>query len=504
MHKQATRLFCLLFVLAYQSGSAQLLADCQDAKQQANREEWQNAIESYNKEIAAHPKDAESLAGRGLAHARQGDIKQAFADFSAAIDSDPNCAKAYSNRSRVYGWLGLIKPAKEDAQKALALMLPVPQDSDSLLSHASLLKCLGKNEEAQAELSKALLSYSKDEDLSSLLNAACAHYLLGQSKETIDCLIKAQTLAPKNIYINYLKAAAYKNAYQWNLAMDELNQHLASNPNNPIALNLRGDCAAAQANYKAAIADYTQAIKLAPSSASAFRSRGFALRILKDYPNAIEDFTSVINLDPTDVFSYAERSYSKCQLKQWASAIKDAQQANAIDPNYALAYRYKAQAQEKSGQFKEAIESLNESIKLQPKNPNGYYERGMCNQANKKYKNAIADFTEAIKLNPNDEITLCARATALVNDKQYESAIADCNQTLKLNVNCTNALLSRGIAYARSGQSKLALQDLDEAIRQLPDLQEAYRERALVYKLLGNEKLYQSDTNKSNALKSVD
>ncbi|MBL0186073.1 MAG: tetratricopeptide repeat protein [Candidatus Obscuribacter sp.] len=366
MHKQVTILLCLLSMLACQSGAAEPLTNTKRAKQHADCEEWQSAIEIYTKELAAHPKDAECLAGRGLAYARQGNLQQAFADFSYAIKCDPNCTEAYSNRSRVYEWLGLIGPARKDAEQALARVSTVTQDLDSIMRQAGLLNCVGKKIEAETEYNHALLLCSKDADLSALLDAACAHYQLEHLKDSLNCLTQAHNLSPKNAYIYYLRACVYKSLYQWTLATDELNQHLALIPNNPLALNLRGDCAAAQENYKTAIAFYTAATKIAPSFASAFRSRGFIYRILGEYPKAIEDFTTVIDLDSTDFFSFAERAYARCQLKEWALALKDAQQANSLNPNYAPVYRYKALAQGKLGFFTEAIDALNKYISLEP------------------------------------------------------------------------------------------------------------------------------------------
>lgn len=50
-------------------------------------------------------------------------------------------------------------------------------------------------------------------------------------------------------------------------------------------------------DYKGAIADYTQAIKLKPDYYKAYNNRGYAKLLLKDYVGAITDFTMTIKYD---------------------------------------------------------------------------------------------------------------------------------------------------------------------------------------------------------------
>lgn len=73
-------------------------------------------------------------------------------------------------------------------------------------------------------------------------------------------------------------------------------------------------------NYKGAIADYTEAIKLRPDYYKAYNNRGFAKMQIEDYTGAISDFTETIKYDNynTELSSMAlgNRGLSKLMLDQ--------------------------------------------------------------------------------------------------------------------------------------------------------------------------------------------
>jgi tetratricopeptide (TPR) repeat protein len=67
-----------------------------------------------------------------------------------------------------------------------------------------------------------------------------------------------------------------------------------------MAYNNRGNAYSDKGDYDRAIADYTQAIRLAPNVASRYYNRGLAYYSKKDYDRAIVDFNQAIRLDPNN------------------------------------------------------------------------------------------------------------------------------------------------------------------------------------------------------------
>lgn len=471
---------------------AETISSAQTGKHYENTANWRKAIESYNQELALSPRDAHCLARRGYAHARLGNFKQSFVDFSAAMEADSACPDAYSRRARVYTGLGFIQLAKQDAQKALTLIGDAPSEPNLLLEHAGLLYIVENKQVADLESKRVLDLCKTNKDSSTLLNLAGAHFNLGDFKDTVYYTTQALCLEPTNSYLHLIRGAACYQLRQYSMAVTDLNCHINNELIAPMALCARGDCYMAMGNYQKALADYELALKQAPNYVYALRMHGRAQHRLGRLTNAVDDFARSIALDPTDAYSYAERAYIYCQLKQGPQALKDAQQAIILKSDYAFAYRSKAWAYELQGQFEKAIEEYTRAIELAQNNSEGYYDRGLCYRSQKKYANAIADLTTAIKYSPDDAFAYCARGSALVSNHQYEQAIADCTRSLQLRERA-HPHLSRGIAYARLGKYKSAIKDFNEAIRQVHDYGEAYYERSLVYKALKMKTMAASD-----------
>lgn len=73
----------------------------------------------------------------------------------------------------------------------------------------------------------------------------------------------------------------------------------------------RGQLQYSKGNIKAAIAQYTAALKLDPEFIHAYVARGGALGVLEDYAAAIDDYTAAIDLDPELAGAYGGRGLAR-------------------------------------------------------------------------------------------------------------------------------------------------------------------------------------------------
>lgn len=86
-----------------------------------DKEDFNNAIASYDKAIELDPQDVYSYNNRGLSYLNLGNFNRAIADCNEAIELDPNFDKPYYIRAYAYEGLGQTNDAIQDFEKVLEL-----------------------------------------------------------------------------------------------------------------------------------------------------------------------------------------------------------------------------------------------------------------------------------------------------------------------------------------------------------------------------------------------
>ena len=164
-------------------------------------------------------------------------------------------------------------------------------------------------------------------------------------------------------------------------------------------------------NLDKAIADYTQAIKLAPQAAAAFRSRGILWRRVKAYDKAIADFSEAVRLNPRDPIVRVNRSNVSRDQGAYDKAIADLDEAIRLNPrsHLALANRahiWAASADPKFRDAKKAIESATKACELsQWKHAYSLSILAMAHAAGGDFATALKWLTKASEIN-NDPATM--------------------------------------------------------------------------------------------------
>lgn len=104
----------------------------------------------------------------------------------------------------------------------------------------------------------------------------------------------------------------------------------------------RGNAYVQFGNYEDAVNDFTQAIASDPNFSDAYYSRGHVLGRLGKHAQAIDDFTKALSLNPKNANAYADRGTAYGSLGQHAQAISDFTEAIALKPDFANAYYNRA------------------------------------------------------------------------------------------------------------------------------------------------------------------
>ena len=183
----------------------------------------------------------------------------------------------------------------------------------------------------------------------------------------------------------------------------------------------------------------------APKPRDTSNDRGVSALRNKDYEAAIACFSEAIRLNPNDAIAYGNRGFAYGKTGDYERAIADFTEAIRLKPDFALAYYDRADAYDNQGEYERAIDDYTEAIRLKPQMADAYNNRGSAYLVQDAYDRAIDDFTEAIRLDPEHAKAFVNRGAAHAEKDQYPLAIDDYTEAIRLNPNQAGAL--NGLAW---------------------------------------------------------
>lgn len=120
----------------------------------------------------------------------------------------------------------------------------------------------------------------------------------------------------------------------------------------------------AMEQYRPAIEDFTEAIRLKPDCVKAYLSRALALQSIGLYEDAIDDYNAVVHLREDSAEVYNRRGGAYYSLGQYTRAIEDYDQAIRLKPDFAEAYYNRSLAFQSAGNCKRAAEDQDQAVRL--------------------------------------------------------------------------------------------------------------------------------------------
>ena len=485
-----------------------VIAHCNRAVARVSLEDYESTLVDANFVIQLFPDSAEAFrlyTIRAAAKGVLGDTEGAIKDLDEVLTLKPDFAEAYALRSLAKIDSEAYQEAIENAEKAVQLN---STSEIAFASRSAAKRSLGKfnadhenKEEAQKWYHEAIEDARKAIKLKPKSNLP--YNTLGRAK---------QCLGESNAEKGNLEEA--KKLY--NAAIADHTKSLRIKPKSSSAYNGRGwakyllgqleteqgKTLKAHKYYQESVVDSDEAIRLAPKNSyyaySYYHTRGAAKAALGDYKKAIEDFNEAIRIKSTHILSYRDRAKAKEALGATDAAKADLQKITQIHIDLAKNCFQEGQAKYQQHEYKAALACFDKALMLNPKYAGAYSNRGMAksaigrsesrkrnrSQAQHHFQEAIADYTEAITQNP-----------------KYASAYN----------NRGNAKYRLGLSESDSGNSEKArehyqdaITDLDKAIQLNPKHVKAHNNRGKVKKALGQQAAAEADYKKAKALEAAD
>jgi CHAT domain-containing protein/lipoprotein NlpI len=253
-----------------------------------NHNDYQQAIEQFDRALEINPNFAEAYYLRGITHRQMDDTSKAVEDYTQALQIKPNLSEAHTSRASARSNIGDYKGAVEDYTQVLQ---------------------------------------SNPFDIEAYVNRGLVETRLGNNQAAIEDCTKALRLNPNyaSAYVN--RGLARSNIGDFNGALKDWTQAVENAPNDAQAYSNRCFVRAELGDPQGALEDCNQALQINPSFDQAYANRGFVRSQLGDYEGAIEDCNQSLQLNPDEPETYYHRATAHYHLGNRQAADKDLKQA---------------------------------------------------------------------------------------------------------------------------------------------------------------------------------
>jgi tetratricopeptide (TPR) repeat protein len=269
---------------------------------------------------------------RGNAYKSRKDYDHALADYTEAINLDPQNAHAYLNR----GWVYAVKndPAHSIADSTKSIEL----DPSNPLAYL--------NRGVAYRFQRNYVASIADYNEAFKLGADAAHS-----------------------YVD--RGLAYAGANEYDKALADYNEAMKRGPADAPTLWARGEAYRGLDKFDLAIADYNAALKHDSNYVNAYVGRGWAYRLKNDHDRAIVDYNEAIKRNPKWAAIYYDRALSYRAKGDLDRAIADCTQATQLDPKWASPFYLRGLTYFLAGAMPKALADMNQVNALDPASGNG-------------------------------------------------------------------------------------------------------------------------------------
>lgn len=157
----------------------------------------------------------------------------------------------------------------------------------------------------------------------------------------------------------------------------------------------------------------------------ALNSRGLANQEIGKIDAALADFTDLIRLNGKVAAYYDNRRSVYQTLHRFSEALQDANRAVELAPNHAFVYHSRAGLWKEMGNFQAALSDYSRAITLSPTHAFRWHDRGRVYLDLGNLELAVDDFTKALSLDPSWKHLLKLRGMALIKMGQIDRGRAD-------------------------------------------------------------------------------
>ncbi len=323
-------------------------------------EDYVLSIQYFNQVINVKPHLARPYFLRAIAKLNLDDYQGAESDATLALERNPFIVDAWEVRGVARQNLGKDKEAIEDYDKALEML---PESRGLLYNKAVAQHNMKDMDGAKSTFGQLLDRYPNFEG--GYLGRA---RLRLEEKDTVGALsdIDRALDINKNAVNGYIMRAdiAINGRKDYKSALEDMDNAIRLQPQYAGFFINRAFLRYATDDFQGAFADYDYALQLEPQNTMALFNRGILRAEVHDTNKAIDDFSTVLGLDPYDYKALYNRSMLLAEIGDFDGAIADLDKVISAYPDFAAAYFVRFDVKRRKGDMTGAEKDYNKSLAL--------------------------------------------------------------------------------------------------------------------------------------------
>lgn len=444
------------------------------------------SISYFNMVINYKPYLYEPYFFRGVAKFYLDDYSGAISDCTEAIERNPYYPNSYELRGLAHINLEQYQAAAADYTKATEC-----QPEQRGLWHNLALCYIN------------LDSLNRADSVANIITRRWAKFADGycikaqvmlEKKDTLTALemaCKAVEAEKFNIGAISLKANLLMWHEDYKNAIDNYTESLRLDPKQSGNLINRALCYYHIDKYRDAMADYDKALDIDPNNFVGHYNRGLLRANVGEDNLAIEDFNFILSVDPNDMMATFNRATLLDNTGDYKGAIRDYTTVIKEYPKFLLGYEKRAEARRKIGDMAGAMKDEEHVLKEQIAKRYGYSTptSRMKNKTRKKSEFNIEDYNKMVEDDKEQEPEYANEYRGKVQNKQNDGKLIMPSQHIysiykEAGQEKVLEMFEQAFKDAQDGRINEAISGFDEVIKTNPNMAEAYYDRGLLKLLL--------------------
>jgi tetratricopeptide (TPR) repeat protein len=189
----------------------------------------------------------------------------------------------------------------------------------------------------------------------------------------------------------------------------------------------------------------------------------------KQYKAAIPEWKEALKLNPEDAKANFNFGVALAEDGRIDEAVTHYRKAVQADPEYSQAYTNLGATLAGTGKFREAVPQLEKALELNPEDPKALTTLGGALARSGKLDEAITYLKKAVELGPADAKSLTNLGGALVEKGRFAEAITYCRRALEVDPRSADAHNNLAAALLMTGRLDEAIPHFEKALAADPN-----------------------------------